>query len=508
MNTVKIAKIPECDKASKDFSASVDGKILPVREVRVSSQPFNTWWPGHQRGTEQTETASFASFDFSGKVKVEIKVLSKKIEKLEIRPKEYGIIPEVNNNVISFTLDKPLNFTVEVNGFHNVFHMFANGLPEYDVDFNSPDTIYYGPGVHTAGLIILRDNQTLYVDDGAVVYASVYADRAKNARVLGHGVIDSSIYKRMGADARIGKSGGEIAEAHKREMLPNKHPIGNLTADKCDNLIIDGVIFRDPPSWSFNIYDCENVKINNIKMVGLWRYNADGIDIYLGKNFEITNSFIRSFDDSIVARGACGAADRDIFENLVSDNCVLWCEWGRAMEIWTARLTSHISGVVFKNCHIIRTAHIAMDLQVYNGGPTYMDNIVFDNISVDTDTPTDRPVYQKSDDMVYCGANDAEYQPTLFFTGNTYKLEAPINDSGLPCDINFTNVTVRNIRVYGTKMLGSAIHTSDKYMKCSDVAFSDISFNGKKLTDKKSIELYIGSEAQNITLDGKLISEK
>jgi hypothetical protein len=67
------------------------------------------------------EKSSLAYFDFKGEV--EVSVTSKEsVESARVRPSSYGIEPVVEGNTLTFTLDRPRNLSVEVNGdiFHNL----------------------------------------------------------------------------------------------------------------------------------------------------------------------------------------------------------------------------------------------------------------------------------------------------------------------------------------------------------------------------------------------------
>ncbi len=111
-----------------------------------------------------------------------------------------------------------------------------------------------------------------------MVYTAVEARGASGVRVLGRGIIDTSEYERD-------KGGGCI----------------RLT--DCSDVKIEGVILRDPDVWCLSAFGCRDVEIANVKLVGLWRYNADGIDICNSQNVVIRDSFVRAFDDAIVLKG-------------------------------------------------------------------------------------------------------------------------------------------------------------------------------------------------------------
>ena len=48
-----------------------------------------------------------------------------------VRPLSYGITPQISGSTMTFTLDRPRNLSIEVNGdiFHNL-HLFANPIDE------------------------------------------------------------------------------------------------------------------------------------------------------------------------------------------------------------------------------------------------------------------------------------------------------------------------------------------------------------------------------------------
>ena len=68
--------------------------------------PVNQVWSGFQCSHEQTEIASFAYFDFSGQVSIEM-TSNKEIKSVDIRPKFYGINHVIKSNTIKFDLSRP-----------------------------------------------------------------------------------------------------------------------------------------------------------------------------------------------------------------------------------------------------------------------------------------------------------------------------------------------------------------------------------------------------------------
>jgi hypothetical protein len=348
---------PGQEKKSNDFEMFVDGKPVFVYQARVSKFPVNQIWPGYQRPLNQTEIASFAYFDMGGKTEIIINS-TQDIKTLDIRPKEYGIKPTVEGKTIKFSLNKACQFVVEVNGSHRALHIFANPPETFNIDKKDPKVHYYGPGVHEAGVIKLASGETVYIDGGAIVYGVIESENTRNIKILGRGILDAS---------KIERGGG-----------PNMISLKNVT-----NALISGIILRDPHEWTVVPKNCDSITIDNIKLIGLWRYNSDGIDLVNSKNITIRNSFVRSFDDNIVIKGLTPYYNEHFktIENIMVDNCVLWNDWGRALELGAEIVTDTMKNITFSNCYIPHFATVAMDIQNCDRG--YVKNVHFENISIE-----------------------------------------------------------------------------------------------------------------------------
>lgn len=365
----------------KQYKVTVNGISKDVQKVTVSAFPLNRVWTGEQRIKEQSEEAYFVSFDLSSASEIEIEV-NEDFECYEIRPRSFALNARRDGRKIFLTLDRPMNFTVETDGSNNTLHVFAN--PKKSLP--SGNVIYYGAGEHKADLIWLESNQTLFIDEGAVVYGVVYAKDAENIKIMGRGVLDASPYRR-GNDDNAG--GREVIDALlDRGFSPVDMKFhGNLVLNHCKNCLVEGVILKDAPMWSTIIRnDCENITIDNIKIVGQWRYNSDGINICTSKNVTIKNSFVRSFDDCIITRGAYLEGEEGNVESVLVENCVLWCDWGKCIETWCGHKPTEIKNVVFKNNYLIHLNATALNITVwYGSNRSVVKDITYENIYIDLD---------------------------------------------------------------------------------------------------------------------------
>ena len=129
---------------------------------------------------------------------VEIAVTYNKgeIDSARVRPLSYDIPFTIEGNTLQFSLGKPANLSVEVNGdiFHNL-HLFANPLDTFKVDKKNPDLIYFGPGIHRfeGGEFRIPSGKTVYVAGGAVMMGRMLIENVHDVKLLGRGIIDPSV---------------------------------------------------------------------------------------------------------------------------------------------------------------------------------------------------------------------------------------------------------------------------------------------------------------------------
>jgi hypothetical protein len=474
---------PAGEKLFADYTLRVNGQAVPVYACRVSAMPFDQVWPGYQRPLDQTELAGFAYWGMSGAVEVEVTVKSP-FHSVVVRPLSRGIHPTVQGQRITFQLSRPGQFTVELDGPHHALHLFADP-PEGEVPkAGDPNVLYFGPGVHRPGKIQLQSGQTVYVAGGAVVYAMIEGHGVSGVRILGRGIIDSSEFAR-------GQFGGSI---HLSESSDVK---------------IDGVILRDPPEWCLSAFGCRNLAISDVKLIGLWRYNSDGIDICNSQDVTIRDSFVRSFDDSIVLKGIKWkeeAYNQLPERNIRVTNLVVWCDWGRALEIGAETSAPEFSDIVFRDIDVIRNTHIAMDIQ--HGDRAAVHNIRYENIRVEVDDVNPPPLIQEHSGEKYdptarlpvgaCGgcatlSPNTEYLPNLMVIVVAPNGASSDQESGTVRDVIFEDIFVT-----GKKMPPSAFTGLDAAHDVRGVTIENLRFNGHPITSANDAHLQIGKSVQDV----------
>ena len=475
----------------------VNGDEAELAYSRVSAIPANIWWPGKQRPVKDTEEAPFVSLESDKEI--EIKVVSDKIKEnseIVVRPQSKGVkITHIDNQAM-FSLKEHGAYTFEIDGFHEALHIFYN--PERDFvkeeEKSGREIIIYKAGVHEVGDIEISSHTSVIVDAGAVVYGSFTAIGAEDVRICGYGIIDGSKEVRYddtlilpisakkvdGSGVVIEYSDNDLTkdDALRKNIKDFKVLSGCIRFYNCKNFSTEGVIMRDSATFCIVPAACDNFVIDNTKMIGMWRYNSDGIDLFNCRNAVIKNCFLRNFDDCIVIKGIVGF-DVKNNENISVENCVVWCDWGSALEIGAETNADEYNNIIFKNCDIIHAAHVIMRIHHHNRA--IISNVIYDGINAEF-TKYQLPPHVISQEDEYFGKKN-EFQPALFIAtivagGGGYgrdKTSGAIN-----------GVIVRNTKVYKDEEVvipHSRMNGLDEKHKVSNVSIENIYINGEICKD-------------------------
>ncbi len=475
---VRVYDAPEGEAPSEDYIVWVEGREAFVYSARVSRVPLNQIWPGYQRPLDQTEIASFASWDMAGPVTVEVRS-TKPVESVAVRPSSYGIRPEVNGATIRFRMPRPMQVTVEVNGTHHALHLFANPMEQGAPDASDPAVRYFGPGLHNVGVMEVDSGQMVYLAGGAVVHGAIRAVDASGIRIMGRGILDSSTIKR--------------GEAH-----------GAISLSGCSDLRIEGITIRDPNVWTIVPAACERVSISNVKLIGLWRYNADGIDVVNSTDVTIERCFIRAFDDCVVIKGLKKRGGYPTghlpVRNVRVTGCVLWNDWGRALEIGAETFAPEIADIVFRDCDIVRTTHIALDIQ--HGDRADIHDVTFEDIRLEIDEFNPRERIQKERDEKFEDVDDdGTYCPRLLVLGIKGTRYSKDSERGTT-----RNVLVKNVEVTGGRHPVSQISGYDEDHRTEEVTIENLRINGRPIANPAAGRFEIGEHARGVqfVVDGEV----
>lgn len=492
---IKYVKHPVGEEISKDYIIKCNGIVMDAYHVRVSAMPYNTVWPGRQRPLEQTELASVLNFEADEKVELEVEV-AWDFEEAVVRPLSKNVKVKKCGRTCKFVIEKYGQYTLELDGFHKALHIFVD--PVVDFEAKTENVIRLEAGLHY-GDMELESNTTLIIDRGAILYGNVSAYGKENVSIVGYGMIDGSCEKRYDdtllIPVRLNALDGPIpTDKAEYDAFCAKEKVlkGNVRFLRCKNCALKGVTLRDSSTFSVVPADCDNVVIDDVKIIGMWRYNSDGIDVFNSSNIWIKNSFLRDFDDCVVIKGIKGWDTRNL-ENILVENCVVWCDWGRNLEIGAETNASEYRNIIFKNCDCIHGSTVMMDVQHHNRADVH--HVMFEDIRCEFTKYQLQDVYQSDMNAPYSNPQPAKH-PLL--------MELPIygwgtygggdKRIGTMHDIVFKDITVY---ADDPNVVKSHFAGWDEEHQIKRVLVSNVVVNGEKVTP----EIDMGKFVSDVTIE-------
>ena len=243
-------------------------------------------------------------------------------------------------------------------------------------------------GLWLTGPIVLQSNVNLHAErnalvlfsDDAALYPLVHtsfegldmlrcqspisAMKAENIAITGHGVFDGSgdswrpVKRNKMTDGQwkaLLRSGGVVddagkvwypdAGALKASVLTGSKEKRTVSADewegmkrwlrpvllsfvKSKRILLEGVTFRNSPSWCLHPLSCEDLTLDGVKVFNPWySQNGDALDVESCKNVVVANCLFDAGDDAICIKSGKDADGRrrgEPCENvIVKDNTVL-----------------------------------------------------------------------------------------------------------------------------------------------------------------------------------------
>ncbi|HOW66086.1 MAG TPA: glycosyl hydrolase family 28 protein [Candidatus Paceibacterota bacterium] len=320
--TVHTYLTPAGETLSTEYTVTAEGKSVDTYAARVLDPPFagKEWDFGGPY--------AFANFDMEGSTTVKIQS-KRSLRNTVVRPQYPDVQLKVeDDNNLTLTLGSPRKISIEPEGKKSPLLLFANPLEKNAPNPETPGVIYFKPGVHAAGKISVGDNQTVYLAGGAIVKGAIDAQGA-NIRILGRGILDGSDYEwRKGPyHVTIGITG--------------------------TNVEINGITIRGSSHWTIVPRSSRQVVVRNVKLCGSRVQNDDGINPCNSQDVFISDCFIRSDDDCIAMKGLDLKTPNNNVENIVVENCTLWCDRARIFLLGHESRAAFMRNIRLHNLDII-----------------------------------------------------------------------------------------------------------------------------------------------------------
>ena len=427
-------------RTSRPMSVRVNGK--PVEVVTIPA-------PDHCLKGENAQPYYAAFFDADGEVEVEVGGQS--LRETRILPLSRGGCPQiVGDNRLKFRAKVPFTVAVEPHGRHHALIVVGNEIEKDAPKPGDAGVVYIAPGQHYRDEALrLKSNETLYLAPGAYLESAVAA-KGTNITVRGHGILSGSCW----AHERGPKGGGVMASFSGK------------------NITVRDVTLMSSYNWTLVLGGCEDVLVDNVKILNGRVLNDDGIDVCSSRRVTIRNCFIRSQDDCITPKWWC--------EDLLVENCALWTD---VANIFRIGYECAAKGTVYRN-HTYRNIDILHQsigkkpaseywaenaIFIQPGNDQRFENFTFENLRFDTPEPGD-----------------------LFLTMRTFK----VNDQWQHHQEagHFRNLTVRNVHVPGPlapHTLGVWLESHDSDHRIEGVKFENVTGVGplKTVGDVRGVDI-------------------
>ena len=320
---------------------------------------------------------------------------------------------------------------------------------------STQNILYFPPGKYLVGELWMKSNVTMYLACGAVLYGSnntadfntgsggidiedaqhalVRMYQIKNAKILGRGVLDSNGHSIRGQSLNANL----------------------LKIEQSSNILVDGIVSRDPSYWNTLVYRSDQVTIQNYKVVNcrpsaVGGYNqTDGVDFDESTNGLLSNAFLYTGDDGMAPKNEDSNGTINT-KNITHQHIVVYNN-SVGCKIGTKSMGQSMDGVTFDDVDVVRAGR-AMTIEAYD--TAVVSNTTFSNIRVEA-----------ADSMLINLALDVP---------PTWRTAA---DSGSYKEVTFTNVSSDVKKVI-------SLHGKSSTVNINGVHFNNFTVQGKAITSQ------------------------
>lgn len=374
--------------------------------------------------------ASVVQFEFDGPVEIGVRKNNGDFRRVEVRPTRNDVKPKVRDGLVTFTIDKPQNLSVEFDGdrLRNL-HIFAGApIPR---PAPGPDVVFYEAGLHKppgdGGYFPVVSNQTIWLAPGAILQGLFKLEKVENVRVIGHGVID--------------------------------RPADQMVVQDSRNVLVEGLTFLTPKHGTIACASSRQVTFRDIKTLsnGVW---SDGINLFACQDVTVERAFIRTSDDSVAiyATRKSGAGDT---RHVRVRQSVFWPDVAHAVFVGLHGDTEKrnvVENVRFEDIDILGLDEDDPEYQgalaISAGDSNTVRNIVFDGVRVEAIEEGKlfnvRTVFNAKYSTSPGLLVDGVHFRNVSFTGAGWP--SPSTISGLSPDRPVRNVSFENVTIAGRRL--------------------------------------------------------
>ena len=229
----------------------------------------------------------------------------------------------------------------------------------------------------------------------------------------------------------------ELTEDEWQEIKRFLRPV-MISLVGCKNVLLQDVVFQNSPAWNLHPLMCENIIIDGVLARNpAYAQNGDALDLESCKNALIVNSKFDAGDDGICIKSGKNEDGRRRArpcENVVVDGCTVFA--GHGGFVVGSEMSGGVRNIMVRDCQFLGT-EVGLRFKSTRGRGGIVENIFIDGISM-----TDIKTYALTFNMYYGGKSVAE----VLADGTTVQQVAtmPVTEE-TPI---FRNIDIRNVVCY------------------------------------------------------------
>lgn len=297
----------------------------------------------------------------------------------------------------------------------------------------------------------------------------------------------------------------DLSEAEWLEIKDFLRPV-MVSFIECKNVLLEGVLFENSPSWNLHPLMCENVILDNVLVRNpKYSQNGDGLDLESCVNSIVVNSVFDVGDDAICIKSGKDEDGRRRARptvNVIIDNCKVF--QGHGGFVVGSEMSGGVKNISVSNCQFLGT-DVGLRFKSRRGRGGVVENIYIRDINM-FDIATESFLF----DLYYGGKSAVEsledgdvtpvepVMPKVDETTPVFKdiyvknlvsrnARRAMFFNGLP-EMNIENINVENVSISATK--GAEL-----------VESKDITFKNVKIIPKEGPALILRN-VKNVKIEG------
>ena len=141
-------------------------------------------------------------------------------------------------------------------------------------------TLYVEPGIYYIGECVwhLPSHTHIYLEPGAILIGGLALEHGEGLRIDGRGILYLADFARFSS-------------------------INGIRLNHSRDILLEGLIFINPPHYTVSLGDCEDVTIRNIKSFSCEGW-SDGVDMMSSRRVLVEDCFLRTSDDCVAIYGS------------------------------------------------------------------------------------------------------------------------------------------------------------------------------------------------------------